>query len=83
MKDYMDTMFADAPLEMQGHATTPAAKHLFEVNTRNPVYLEEERAKTYHYITAQALYLSHWLRHDIRTAVVFLCTRVQKPDEDD
>ncbi len=83
MKDYINSMFVYIPPKMHGYATTPAAKDIFDVNTCNPVYLNEEWAKVYHHITAQALDLRKFSQHDICTAVIFLCTQVQKHDEDD
>jgi len=45
--------------------------------------LDEDRAQLFHHLVAKLLYLSRRSRQDIQTAVEFLCTRVQSPDEDD
>jgi hypothetical protein len=83
MVDYIKTTLHDAPKEMRGSAVTPAASHLFQVNTENPVHLGEDKADTYVRIVMQLLYLSQRARPDIRTAVSFLCSRLLQPDEDD
>jgi hypothetical protein len=49
----------------------------------NPVLVSDEKAQTFHCMVMQLQYLSQRGRPDIRTAVSFLCKRVQKPDEDD
>jgi hypothetical protein len=83
MSSYIQTILEDIPEDMIGKAATPAANHLFEVNSDNPVYLDAARAETFVHLTMQLLYLSQHGRPDIRTAVSFLNGRVQKPDEDD
>jgi hypothetical protein len=83
MIDYIKAVLHDAPEEMRGRAVTPAASHLFQVNSVNPVYLGEEKAEIYVRIVMQLLYLSQRARPDIRTAVSFLSSRTQQPDEDD
>jgi hypothetical protein len=83
MIDYIKTILHDAPKEMRGKAVTPAATHLFQVNTVNPVHLGEEKAETYVRVVMQLLYLSQRARPDIRTTVSFLCSRMLLPDEDD
>jgi hypothetical protein len=45
--------------------------------------LDESRARAFHHAVAQALFVTTRYRHDIRTAIAFLCTRVKHPDEDD
>jgi hypothetical protein len=83
MTDYLEDLLADAPADMRGEAATPAANHLFEVNTEDPVLLDEERATIFHHIVAKTLFLCKRARPDVQTAVAFLCTRVKAPDEDD
>ena len=72
MINYITTVLYDAPKEMHGQAVTPATIHLFEVNTKNPVYLNEDKAEIHVWIIMQLLYLSQCARLDIRTAVSFL-----------
>ena len=83
MEHYIDMMLQDAPEEMKGIATTPAASHLFKVNEKDPQYLGTEKKKVFVHLVMQGLYLSQRGRPDIRTAIAFLCSRLRNPDEDD
>ena len=83
MEHYIDVMLQDAPEEMKGSATTPAASHLFKVNNQNPQLLGPEKKKIFVHLVMQGLYLSQRGRPDIRTAIAFLCGRLRDPDEDD
>ena len=58
MEDYVDVMLQDAPEEMKGTATTPAASHLFKVNDQNPRLLGPEKKKIFVHLVLQGLYLS-------------------------
>ena len=72
MSEYIKMILSDVPPKMIGHATTPAASHLFQVND-NPINLDNEcKEKFIHYVM-QFLYASQWGRPDIHTAVSFLC----------
>ena len=82
MYDYIDKLLTELPSDMNGSARTPAASHLFNVN-KDAKKLPEESAQIFHHLVAKLLYLSCRTRQDIQTAVAFLCTRVQSPDEDD
>ena len=68
---------------MIGCASSPAANHLFNINEDNPTYLDDEKKDVFVHIVMQLLYLSQRARPDIRTAISFLCTRLNKPDMDD
>ena len=83
MSAYITNMLKDAPASMDGHATTPAATHLFKVNTDNPKLLCKEKKELFVHLVMQGLYLSQRGRPDIRTAISFLCSRLNCPDEDD
>ena len=83
MSDYVKTMLNDAPSSMDGTAATPAAPHLFKVNTTDPKALDKERKEMFVHLVMQGLYLSQRGRPDIRTAISFLCGRLTCPDEDD
>ena len=72
MIDYIKGILYDAPKDMHGQAVTLATIHLFEVNTKNPVYLNEDKVAIYVQIMMQLLYLSQCARPDIHTAVAFL-----------
>jgi hypothetical protein len=82
MKDYIEDMLDELPLDMDGEAATPASDHLFTVN-ENPVLLDEETSQMFHTNTAKLLFLSKRARPEIQTAVAFLTTRVRAPDQDD
>jgi hypothetical protein len=76
-------MIEEMPEDMIGISVTPAATHLFNVNTTNPAYLNERDSEIFVHMVMQLLYLSQRARPDVRTAVSFLCTRLQHPDRDD
>jgi hypothetical protein len=67
---------------LNGPSITPAANFLFEVNPK-ATKLDPTAADFFHRLTAQLLYLSKQARPDLQTAVSFLTTQVQKPDEED
>ena len=75
-------MLADLPSDMDGHAPTPAANHLFTVD-ETQTKVDEKRAQFFHTYVAKALFLCKRARPDTQTAVAFLCTRVKACDEDD
>jgi hypothetical protein len=83
MEDYISNLLEETPDDLiKGMASSPASNHLFDVNP-NCKKLASESAVLYHHLTAKLLYLSKRTRPDLLTAVSFLCTRVQTPDEDD
>jgi hypothetical protein len=83
MIDYIQGMIDELPADMNGHAATPAASHLFDVNNEDPNKLDEDEAIMFHHNVAKLLFLCKRARPDIQTAVSFLCTRVKSPDTDD
>ena len=83
MEHYIDMMLRDAPQEMDGTSNTPAAMHLFKMNPDDPKLLGEEKKKIFVNLVMHGLYLSQRGRPDIRTAISFLCSRLQNPSEDD
>ena len=65
-------------------APCPAAAHLFQVrDEKDTEYISEEKAREFHHVTAQLLFLCNRAHRDIQTAVAFLTTRVNRPDIDD
>ena len=58
MDHYINMMLQDAPEEMKGAVTTPAASHLFKVNDKDPQYLRTEKKKVFVHLVMQGLYLS-------------------------
>jgi hypothetical protein len=83
MVDYIKSILADMPSSMDGTSPTPAANHLFTINTASPKLLPPSDAEFFHHVVAQLLFLCKRARPDIQTAVSFLCTRVLHPDFDD
>ena len=45
MYDYEEKIVDGSPDDMEVHATSPAADHLYEANNSTPVLLDEEKAK--------------------------------------
>ena len=83
MDQYVEEMLTELPEDMKGTttSTTPAGLNLFQV--REGVKLDPEVAETFHHNVAKLLFLSKRAQPNLQTAVVFLCTRVKGPDEDD
>jgi hypothetical protein len=79
MSHYIMTLLLE--YEVTGHAVTPAEEWLFEVRDAAP--LSNAERERFHSAVAKLLFLSKRVRPDILTAVSFLTTRVQTPDEDD
>jgi len=77
MYKYIDKMLAELLT-----TETPAARHLFNVNLEARK-LPEATAQIFLHLAAKLLYLLRCARQDIQTAIAFLCTRVQAPNEDD
>jgi hypothetical protein len=50
---------------MDGEAATAAANHLFEVNEKNPIMLDEDKATVFHHNEAKLLFfvLASLTRH--------------------
>jgi hypothetical protein len=68
--------------EVQGKNESPASEHLFTVRA-DAALLTAELSEKFHSRVAKLLYLAKRVRPEILTAISFLTTRVQKPDEDD
>ena len=84
MDDYVADMVKDFYLHDKTTWTTktPAPDHFFKVNDE-AVSLPQERIPIFHNFVACTLFLTKHAQPDIATAIAFLTTRVQKPDEDD
>ena len=57
MSNYIQTILAELPAEMQGKAKMPTAKHLFNVDLKSTP-INKDRAEAFHHITMQLMYLS-------------------------
>jgi hypothetical protein len=82
MTDYIEKMLRETDDIFPGTSNTPAANHLFTVND-TATKIDTADADFFHYLTAKLLFLCKRARPDIQTAVAFLSTRVQAPDQDD
>ena len=67
---------------MDGHAKTPALNNLFDVRKESP-YLKKNDQEFFHSTVARLLFLCKRGRPNIQIAVAFLCTQVQKSQQDD
>ncbi len=76
-------MLDKLPEDMDGEAATPAANHLFEVNDKDPVMLDEPTLVLFHHYVAKLLFLCKRARPDTQTAIAFLCARVKGPNAND
>ena len=81
IKKHILKALEDFDEDITRNAATPARSYLFE--TRDAPKLNESKTDNFHSVTALLLFISMRSRIDIQTAVSFLCTRVQHPDEDD
>ena len=82
MTKYLSKVIAYFPEEIIGKTATPAGDHLFKIRDEGQK-LNEEQADAFHRTVYQLLFAVNRARCDIQTAVSFLTTRVQAPDEDD
>jgi hypothetical protein len=83
MDDYISNLFEEAPANMAGTATTPAADHLFSVN-ETPEYVDDVTSELFHHLTAKLLFLSSkCARPNIQMAMALLTACVKRPDKDD
>ena len=63
-------------------ATTPATKHLMDIDQTSPK-LKEKQKDVFHHIVQKLLHISKRGRLDLQVAVGFLCTRVKEPNVSD
>ena len=82
MKGYLMDVLDEFPEDTTKHVTTPAADHLFDVS-EDAKLLPLQQKEIFHQTVAKLLWVALRARPDILTALSFLTTRVQSPDEDD
>ena len=58
MDHYIHMMLQDAPKEMEGITSMPAASHLFKINSKDLQLLGIEQNKIFVHLVMQGLYLS-------------------------
>ena len=68
--------------DVNTEVVSPAAKHIFDTRDNDVSKLSKEKAENFHHVTAKLLHIMKRARPDIEIPVVFLCTRVREPDED-
>ena len=81
MKKYVKDMINDFPEPITKAHSTPASDKLFSIH-ESPE-LDQERKDNFHHFVARSLFVAKRARPDIQPTVSFLCTRVQKPTEED
>jgi hypothetical protein len=64
-------MLKDVPPKWDGEVVTAAANHLFEVNTKALVMLDEEKAMIFHHHGVQLLLLCKWAWPTFRWQLLF------------
>ncbi len=82
MTQYVSKIIKDFLEEIVGKSSTPAGDHLFKI-MEDGQKLDDEMADVFHHTVYQLLFAANRACRDIQTAVSFLTTRVQSPDEDD
>ena len=63
-------------------SVTPAADHLFTVDTETGTKIDAGLKVIFHTNIAKLMFLSKRTRPDVQIPVAFLCTRVKEPDRD-
>ncbi len=82
MNQYISRIIKEFPEEIIGKLATPAGDHLFKIREDGQKF-DDEMADAFHHTVYQLLFAANRAHRDIQTAVSFLTTRVQAPDEDD
>ena len=82
MMKHLEKIFQDFPEEVGKASLTPASENLFRIrdpeeNDKLKKWLSPERARDFHHLVAQLLFVSTRVRRDIQTAVASLTTRVK------
>ena len=82
MKEYLQEALQAYGEPINSSATTPANRHLHDVDEEAEL-LTEEKAERFHHIVAKLLHVAKRARLDIEPTVAFLCRRVQEPTIED
>jgi hypothetical protein len=78
MTDYVEKVLEEAPTHMDGTATTPAHKNLFEVRG-DIAALDTDAAELHYSMVMWLLFLCKRERPDLQTVIAFLCTNSGQP----
>ena len=81
MIKYVQYMIKDFPKPITKTHATPASEKLF--STHQSPELDSKRKDSFHHFVARALFVAKRARPDIQATIAFLCTRIQKPTEED
>ena len=82
MYNLIQAVLKEARKDMNGLLPWPASDKLFDINHESP-HLNEADVDYFHRMTEQFLFVCKRERPNIKVAVVFLCTRVKEPTEED
>ena len=83
MKGYLEEAIEAFPDKLTARAPkTPAAEHLFDVDTNSDI-INDSKKEIFHHIVAKLLFVSTRGRPDIQVAISFLTSRVASPTTDD
>jgi hypothetical protein len=81
MQDYIEKMIKEFP-ETLKDSNCPWNENLFKVN-EEAERLSKDKSEIFHKFVAKGLFASKRARPDILPAIIFLCTRVKSPNEND
>ena len=82
MQDQIQEAIAAFGEKLMGRVTSPSARHLMTVND-DAKKLVGKQKDVFHSVTAKLLFIEKRARPDIEPTIAYLCTRVDKSDEDD
>jgi hypothetical protein len=82
MEEYIAETLREFPDKLRKSASTPARADLQQIDSSSKL-LNKERSEAFHSLVMKLMFLCQRCRLDITTAISFLCTRVQRPTEED
>ncbi|GFH50261.1 hypothetical protein CTEN210_06737 [Chaetoceros tenuissimus] len=82
MKEYVLEAIEESGMDITRNANTPAKPNLYIID-ENSELLNEDKKERFHSVVAKLCYIAERSRLDIKPAMSFLRTRVQKPTVED
>lgn len=82
MKEYLLEAIEESGMDITRNAMTPAKPNLYIINEESEL-LNEDKKERFHSVVAKLCYIAERSRLDIKPAMSFLRTRVQKPTIED
>ncbi len=82
LQDYLKEAIETFGEDVSSTVSSPAAKWLFQTDDKARK-LGPDKVEVFHSVVAKLLWISQRARHDLGTAISFLCTRVSNPDVED